>query len=83
MSIRSSHVLISSLVSRVKGVSFLVFHGVPHYFSTLFVDTISPRAVSSMSSLNRYDPALAPVPIQTMGRYVTDINNGITINVLK
>ena len=44
---------------------------------------ISPRAVSSMSSLNRYDPALAPVPIQTMGRYVTDINNGITINVLK
>lgn len=44
---------------------------------------ISPRAVSSMSSLNRFDPALAPVPVATMGRYVTDINNGITINVLK
>lgn len=40
---------------------------------------ISSAAMSSMSTLNRGDPVLAPISFQEMGRHVDTINDGVII----
>ncbi|WP_201402000.1 hypothetical protein [Kaistia sp. 32K] len=41
---------------------------------------LNSQALSSVSSLNRGDPVLAPVPFAEIGRHLENINNGITVS---
>lgn len=40
---------------------------------------ITSSAYSSISSLSRGDPVLAPIPLADLGRHVNEINNGVRI----
>lgn len=42
--------------------------------------SMSSLAIGSVSSLNRGDPVLAPVPLAEMSRHVDNINNGVTVS---